>query len=60
MKTLETQRKPDRYLPALAPPVRRDDQAGAGRRAGGPGVEASRSACAGLTGPARSMCYAAL
>ncbi|WP_030240501.1 hypothetical protein [Streptomyces sp. NRRL S-350] len=60
MKTLETLRTPDRCLPVLAPPVRRDDQGETGRPPGGPGVEASRSACAGLTGPARSMCYAAM
>ncbi|MER7585134.1 hypothetical protein [Kitasatospora sp. NPDC097691] len=60
MKTLATLRKPDRYLPVLAPPVRRDEQGEAGRLPGGPGVEASRSACAGLSGSARSMCYAAL
>ncbi|WP_224282749.1 hypothetical protein [Streptomyces sp. LS1784] len=47
-------------LPVLAPPVRRDGQAEAGRLPGDPGVAPARSVCADLTGAARGMCYAAL
>ncbi|KJS58838.1 hypothetical protein [Streptomyces rubellomurinus] len=59
MKTPRTLPKPVHDLPVLAPPIRRDDQGEAGRQPYGPGVEPSRSPCAGLTGPARGMCYAA-
>ncbi|MFE7639830.1 hypothetical protein ACFU7Z_37970 [Kitasatospora sp. NPDC057518] len=52
--------KPTANLPVLAPPVRRDGPEEAGRQSGGPGVVPARSACSSLTGPARSMCYAAL
>ncbi|MEU3572619.1 hypothetical protein AB0E96_29985 [Kitasatospora sp. NPDC036755] len=52
--------KPTPNLPVLAPPIHRDGPEESGRQAGGPGVAASRSACSSLSGPARSMCYAAL
>ncbi|MGW1267407.1 hypothetical protein [Streptomyces sp. NPDC002491] len=46
-------------LPLLAPPVHRDGwaQPSAGSAPGG--VQAAKSACGGLTGPARQMCYSA-
>ncbi|MFJ6618064.1 hypothetical protein ACIQOW_10900 [Kitasatospora sp. NPDC091335] len=60
MKTPATLPGPTSRLPVLAAPVRRDGRDEAGRLPAGPGVAPARSACAGLTGPARSMCCAAL
>ncbi|MGW7587427.1 hypothetical protein ACWGKU_21820 [Kitasatospora sp. NPDC054768] len=60
MKTPAGLPKPTPRLPVLAPPVRRDGRDEAGTLSGSPGVVPARSACAGLTGPARGMCYAAL
>ncbi|MFD4658636.1 hypothetical protein ACFWP2_23750 [Kitasatospora sp. NPDC058444] len=60
MKTPAALPKPTPRLPVLAQPVRRDGRDEAGPLPGGPGVAPARSTCAGLTGPARSMCYAAL
>ncbi|MFE7595001.1 hypothetical protein ACFU6K_36925 [Kitasatospora sp. NPDC057512] len=51
---------PTPRLPVLAPAVRRDGRDETGRLPGGPGVTPARSICADLSGPARSMCYAAL
>ena len=52
-------------LPPQNPPVARDPRADdavhdPGAMRTGEGVEASQSKCAGLTGPAQSLCYAAL
>jgi hypothetical protein len=44
-------------LPAQALPIRRD-QAQPARFDTGPGLEAAQSACSGLKGLARQMCYA--
>ncbi|MFF0431544.1 hypothetical protein ACFYU9_04835 [Streptomyces sp. NPDC004327] len=58
MTTKKTQ--PRNVLPIQAEPVRRDPHTTPAGAAGAPGVEASKSQCAGMTGPARQMCYAHL
>jgi hypothetical protein len=55
-----SQRKPKVRLPVLAPPVQRDgwtESVEHGSTA--VGVQAAKSACAAMTGPARQMCYSA-
>ncbi len=45
-------------LPLQAPPVTREPSQALRERHDGYGVEAARSGCAELWGPARQMCYA--
>jgi hypothetical protein len=54
------QRKPKIRLPVLAAPVDRDGWTeSAERDSAAIGVQAAKSACGGLSGPARQMCYSA-
>lgn len=49
--------RPDIALPVQAPPVHREDTAAPAGPHVADGVEAARTQCADLTGPARQMCY---
>ena len=60
MSPQSTRTRPSRSsltLPPQALPVRRDEPLPA-RSDNAPGVEAAQSACSGLKGLARQMCYA--
>lgn len=52
--------RPMLTLPIQSRPVQRHQRSEAPARFHGAGVEASKTRCADLTGPARQLCYQAL
>ncbi|MER7541203.1 hypothetical protein ABTX77_41675 [Streptomyces sp. NPDC097704] len=56
----DTRPRPTHALPLQSHPIHRDQLSKPAAGPHGSGVEASKTRCADMTGPARQMCYQAL